>query len=69
MHTRAYIEDEKLIGVEIAFRATSIGHVLGIVHDPLSRRVRRLITSYGPDGRRDDEISSQAARDLSDSQQ
>jgi hypothetical protein len=52
MHTPTHTEDEKLIGAEIVFGATSIGHVLGVVHDPLSRRVRRLITSYGLDGRR-----------------
>ena len=52
MHTPTHTEDEKLIGAEIVFGATSIGHVLGIMRDPLSQRVRRLITSYGPDGRR-----------------
>jgi hypothetical protein len=52
MHTPTPTEDEKLIGAEIVFGATSIGYVLGVVHDPFSQRVRRLITSYGPDGRR-----------------
>jgi hypothetical protein len=52
MHTPTRTEDEKLIGAEIVFGATSIGQVLGVVRDPLSQRVRRLITSYGPVGRR-----------------
>jgi hypothetical protein len=52
MRTPTPTEDEQFIGAEIVFGATSIGHVLGVVHDPVSQRVRRLITSYGPDGRR-----------------
>ena len=52
MHTTRPPDNEQFIGAEIVFGATSIGHVLGVVHDPVSRRVRRLITSYGPDGRR-----------------
>lgn len=52
MRTPTPTEDEQFIGAEIVFGATSIGHVLGVAHDPVSQRVRRLITSYGPDGRR-----------------
>ena len=43
--------DDTLIGSEIAFGTTLIGHVLGVVCDPVSHRVRRLITAYGPDAR------------------
>jgi PRC-barrel domain len=52
MRTSTRTEDEDLIGTEVAFGATPIGHVLGVVRDPLSHRVRRLITSYGARGRR-----------------
>ena len=44
--------DEQLMGAEIAFGTTLIGHVEGLIRDPLSKRVRRLITSYGSTGRR-----------------
>jgi hypothetical protein len=44
--------DEQLIGAEITFGTTLIGHVEGVIRDPLSQRVRRLITSYGLSGRR-----------------
>jgi hypothetical protein len=44
--------DDTLIGSEIAFGSTLIGRVLGVVRDPLSQRVRRLITAYGPAARR-----------------
>jgi hypothetical protein len=40
------------MGAEITFGPTLIGHVEGLVRDPLSQRVRRLITSYGRTGRR-----------------
>ncbi len=39
--------DAHLMGAEIMFGTTLIGHVEGLVHDPISQRVRRLITSYG----------------------
>ncbi len=39
--------DTQLMGAEIAFGKTLIGHVEGVIRDPLSQRVRRLITSYG----------------------
>ena len=40
------------MGAEITFGSAAIGHVEGLVHDPISHRVRRLITSYGSTGRR-----------------
>jgi hypothetical protein len=40
------------MGAEITFGTTLIGHVEGLVHDPISHRVRRLITSYGSTRRR-----------------
>ena len=52
MHTATDTADEQLIGADIAFGATLIGRVLGVVRDPLSQRIRRLITTYGPLGRR-----------------
>jgi len=48
----AATRDEQLIGAEITFGPTLIGHVEGLLRDPLSQRVRRLITSYGLTGRR-----------------
>jgi len=44
--------EAQLMGAEITFRSASIGHVEGLVHDPISHRVRRLITSYGSTRRR-----------------
>jgi hypothetical protein len=52
MHTPNRAEDDTLIGAEIMFGPTSIGHVEGVVRDPLSNRVRWLITTYGPARRR-----------------
>jgi len=43
---------EQLIGAEISFGTTLIGHVEGLVRDPLSHRVRKLITTYGLPARR-----------------
>jgi hypothetical protein len=40
------------MGAEITFGTTLIGHVEGLTRDPLSQRVRRLITSYGVTRRR-----------------
>jgi hypothetical protein len=37
MHAPTHTEDEKLIGAEIVIGATSIVHVLGVVHDPVSQ--------------------------------
>jgi hypothetical protein len=50
--TERDIEDVDLIGAEVVFGTTPIGHVVGVLRDPISHRVRRLLTSYGPDGRR-----------------
>ena len=44
--------DVQLMGAEITFGATLMGQVEGLVRDPISQRVRRLITSYGPGRRR-----------------
>jgi hypothetical protein len=44
--------DAQLMGAEITFGAKLIGHVEGLVRDPLSQRVRGLITSYGLKRRR-----------------
>ena len=44
--------DTQLMGAEMTFDKNLIGHVEGLVRDPISRRVRRLITSYGMSGRR-----------------
>jgi hypothetical protein len=52
MATTTQTADDSLIGAEVAFGATLLGHVLGVVRDPLSQRVRRLITAYGDDERR-----------------
>ena len=46
------MDDEALIGSEIMFGSTPLGHVEGLVRDPVSSRVRRLITTYGPARRR-----------------
>ncbi len=43
--------DVDLIGAEITYGATHIGRVEGVVRDPVSQRVWRLLTSYGPSGR------------------
>jgi hypothetical protein len=52
MFTSIAASDTQLMGAEITFGTTLIGHVEGLVRDPLSQRVRRLITSYGLTGRR-----------------
>jgi hypothetical protein len=52
MLTSTAAPDEQLMGAEITFGATLIGHVEGLVRDPLSLRVRGLITSYGSNRRR-----------------
>jgi len=44
--------DTQLMGAEMTFGKTLIGHIEGLVRDPISHRVRRLITSYGLAGRR-----------------
>ena len=52
MRTSTAARDEQLVGAEITFGSTLIGHVEGLVRDPLSQRVRGLITSYGSTRRR-----------------
>jgi hypothetical protein len=44
--------DTQLMGAEMTFDKTLLGLVEGLVRDPISQRVRRLVTSYGPTGRR-----------------
>ncbi len=43
---------DTLVGAEIVFGRTLIGHVEGVAHDPLSGRVRKVITTYGSARRR-----------------
>ena len=52
MATSTATKDGQLMGAEIMFGSTRLGHVEGLSRDPISRRVRRLITSYGPNRRR-----------------
>jgi hypothetical protein len=52
MVTSTAINDGQLMGARITFGPTLIGEVEGLVRDPISQRVRRLITSYGQNGRR-----------------
>jgi hypothetical protein len=40
------------MGAEIMFGPTLIGHVERVTRDPVSNRVRKLITTYGPAQRR-----------------
>jgi hypothetical protein len=44
--------DGDMIGSEIAFGSTVIGLVQSVQRDPVSDRVRRLVTSYGTTARR-----------------
>jgi hypothetical protein len=44
--------DAQLMGAEITFGKTLIGHVEGLVRDPISKRVWRLVTAYGRTRRR-----------------
>jgi hypothetical protein len=52
MFTSTATNDNQLMGAEISFGPTLIGHVEGLSRDPISHRVRRLITSYGLNRRR-----------------
>ena len=52
MMTSTETKDGQLMGAEISFGSTLIGHVEGVARDPISQRVRRLITSYGLHRRR-----------------
>ena len=44
--------DQDLVGAAIVFGSRPIGVVLAVLRDPVSQRVRRLITTYGPSDRR-----------------
>jgi hypothetical protein len=46
MNTRQAEAD--LLGAEVVFGTGVIGHVEGVVRDPVSQRVWRLVTRYGP---------------------
>jgi hypothetical protein len=50
MATSTATKDGQLMGAEIRYGSTLIGHVQELSRDPISQRVRRLITSYGPAG-------------------
>ena len=52
MVTSTAAQDDQLVGAEITFGTALLGHVEGLVRDPLSQRVRGLITSYGLKRRR-----------------
>jgi hypothetical protein len=52
MFTSTATNDSQLMGAEISFCPTLIGHVEGLAYDPISQRVRRPITSYGLNRRR-----------------
>lgn len=52
MFTSKAADDTQLMGAELTFGSTLIGHVEGLIRDPVSQRVRRLITSYGVNRRR-----------------
>jgi hypothetical protein len=52
MFTSTPTNDAQLMGAEMTFDKTLIGHVEGLVRDPISQRVWRLVTSYGKTGRR-----------------
>ena len=45
-------KDGQFMGADITVGPTLIGQVEGLARDPISQRVRRLITSYGPGKRR-----------------
>ncbi len=51
MTSSTITKDQQLLGAEIVYRTTLIGHVEGLVRDPLSQRVWRVLTSYGPSRR------------------
>jgi len=52
MFTSTATNDTQLMGAEISVGPTLIGHVEGLAYDPISQRVRRLVTSYGVNRRR-----------------
>jgi len=52
MHTAQAVDRHSLLGAEIVFGPKLIGHVEAVVRDPLSGRVTKLVTTYGPARRR-----------------
>jgi hypothetical protein len=52
MATSTATKDGQLMGLEIRFGSTLIGQVEGLARDPISQRVRRLVTTYGQGRRR-----------------
>ena len=44
--------DADLIGAEVSFGATPLGHIQTVLRDPLSQRVRHLVMRYGAGQRR-----------------
>jgi hypothetical protein len=52
MHIADDTRDEDLMGAELVYGATSVGRVLDVYRDSVSHRIWRLITTYGPNGRR-----------------
>jgi hypothetical protein len=52
MVTSTATKDGQLMGAKITFGSMLIGQVEGLARDPISQRVRRLITSYGLSKRR-----------------
>ena len=47
MHAARRSADDDLLDAEITFDGARIGHVSGLVRDPISQRVRRPRTTYG----------------------
>ena len=52
MFTSKTADDAQLMNAELTFGSTLLGHVEELIRDPISQRVRRLVTSYGRTGRR-----------------
>lgn len=51
MQTTSQTEDADLVDSELFLAGTRIGLVVGLQRDPVSQRVRRIVTSYGSLGR------------------
>jgi len=52
MHATPRMSDDTVIGADITFGTTYIGQVLGVVRDPISQRVRRVLTRHGAASRK-----------------
>ena len=52
MFTSTVSNDAQLLGADITYRGMLLGHVEGLIRDPISHRVWRLLTSYGQTRRR-----------------